>query len=283
MSTASRLPLELPLGLSIRDPLAGTDLRAAIVTAGHLGVDRVEIDWRLIERMLGAPVPAVPLEDVPENAMALGLLELEEEVFRDAYLLAHQSLEQQLHAWRVSAPLGALASLRRTAQAAGVGIDVISIAGLASWPAASLDFIGRAASALGARVVSVKAPPANAARLAGTMRHQDVRTALVFDSASDPRQIRRALDADAALLAALDFTTVATGALPVTPPLSSDAAARLSHCWIGPPGAGALQVIEAWRRVAESRPAFIVPAESTQPWARAAAEAVACWRDAIIR
>jgi hypothetical protein len=55
-----------------------------------------------IERALGAPIPIVPIEPVPANALELGLVDIEEDVLRDEYELARATFSQRLCAWRLS-------------------------------------------------------------------------------------------------------------------------------------------------------------------------------------
>jgi hypothetical protein len=136
------------------------------VLASKLDVDAVVVDADALEQRLGRPVPTVPLEQPPANALELGLLELEEDVLRDAYTLASATFATTLRRWRRSLSTEAIETLSADWQAADIPIASVSWAGAGGWSAEDLSDRCRVCVALSASLVVPPTAALAASRLA---------------------------------------------------------------------------------------------------------------------
>jgi hypothetical protein len=112
-------------------------------------------------------MPTVPLEPPPADGLTLGLLELEEDVFRDSYELARETFDTQLRLWRTALSADALENLRRDISGDDVTIAGIFCPGLKSLSDADVNGVCRIARALGARSISIPLPLAPSVRFGG--------------------------------------------------------------------------------------------------------------------
>lgn len=192
---AARDHSPLRLALAVPAACAGTpaELDARRLDCQRLGIHSVVLDVAVLDRVLGAPVPTVPLEPPPDNGMAFGLLELEEDVLRDSYELARQTFDVQLRAWRTGTRLDALDDMRHAWHRAGVTLDILHAPDLVTSPDEDLIHACRLAAAIGARVVSTTMSPGGLSRLAPIARHQGVRLSPTGDAAIGEADLERLL------------------------------------------------------------------------------------------
>ncbi|ODS52850.1 MAG: hypothetical protein ABS36_15380 [Acidobacteria bacterium SCN 69-37] len=184
---------DVPFGVSLSVGDDGRPLRALLDEARALRVASVAVDIRLVERELGAPEPAVPLDPPTIDGLAFGLLELEEEVLQDAYTLARETFDARRRHWRTGASLAALTSLRTTR---GVAIDAITAPDLVAWSDAELDYAARVAAACGARRLATTASPAAPRRIAPGAQRHGLRLGLAIDASTSARDHHDLLQAD---------------------------------------------------------------------------------------
>jgi len=224
--TAVRLGLAVPrLG---HHP--GTDrLDHTLNLCTRLDISVVDISMDAIETELGVPAPTVPLEPPPTDGVSFGLLELEEDVLRDAYDLARQSFDAQVRAWRLSTSVAPLAALTRPWQAAGIGIDMVTIPYLAPWTDEELDYACRVARSIGAHRLSTPLSIAAQRRLTPMARHHGILLSFVVDVRTTTSELDRLLASDEQVSLSVDvgaWTKGAHGSLLV---LLEEHAARISH------------------------------------------------------
>ena len=154
-----------------------------------LGVELVELSARTLERDLGAPVPTVSLEPPPDDGLELGLLELEEDVLRDAYELARDTFGAQLREWRMSAPLTPLQALRQAAADAGVAIELVDWPDLVALTDDELDYALRISQALGAPALCTALSVGGPRRLGPFARRQGARVSFQVDATASPTEL----------------------------------------------------------------------------------------------
>lgn len=157
-----------------------------VLRGRHSGA--IDVDLGLLERALGAPAAVAPIEPPPVDSLALGLLELEEQVLRDSYVLAATTLRAHLREWRRAVDVAALEPLRRDWHAAGLTFDIITASGAMTWSADEQHYVCRLAAALEARIISVSGVPAVSTEPAAGSPFPEVsgvRVSLVNDADTD--------------------------------------------------------------------------------------------------
>lgn len=184
---------------------SGRPLSAWLDDPRGKAVDTVDVDIRLLERALGAPEPAMPIEPPPLDGMAFGLLELEEEVLQDSYVLAAATLRSQVRKWRTKADVAALDPIRHTWETAGLAFGIVTVPDLAQWSDAEQDYACRLAVAAGARVVSTRFSPAGPGQLAPLAHRHDVCISFVSDRATSVTDLARVAAEGTHLAMALDL------------------------------------------------------------------------------
>lgn len=167
------------------------------------GVDFVELPADRLERAVGAPVPTVPIEPPPVDAIELGLLELEQEVLQDSYELARATYTAQLRDWRRTTSLVPAGAVRRAWEAAGLRIRFVAWDGLDRLTDAEIDYACRLAAAVGADAVVTDMPPAAAVRHASASYR--VPLAIRNTAASAPLDLELLLARGPGLAAAVDL------------------------------------------------------------------------------
>lgn len=218
---------DVRLGVAI-PATVGHSLEWAIARCADMGVAIVELSGETLDSILGVPVPTVPLEPPPADGLALGLLELEEDVLRDSYELARQSFDAQVRSWRATVSLAPLADLRRSCQNAGVTIDVVSIPDLNLWSDKEVDYACRATRAAGARVLATRASPGPRHLVPFAHRH-DVLLSFVGETTTGASDLSRILEHDRRIDVSLDLHAWTSGGRGSPLPFLHEHAPRVSH------------------------------------------------------
>lgn len=222
---------EVRLGISI--PGAGgpasRSLDWMLARCLDLGISVVEVTLDTLEAVLGAPVPTAPLEPPPADGLALGLLELEEDVLRDSYERAKQTFDAQVRAWRASVALAPLAALHRTWQNAGVSIAIVRVPDLVLWSDDEVDYACRATHAVGARTLTTRASLAGPRRLAPLASRHNVQLSFTNDQTTGAAELGRILQHDDSIAVAIDIADWTTGGHGSLLPFLQDHAPRVSH------------------------------------------------------
>jgi sugar phosphate isomerase/epimerase len=131
-----------------------------------LNVSALELRGQPIETFLGVPVMPPAATAGPDEGAAGGLIDLEQEVLRDARELARKTFADNLRQWRRSVDLTPLASLRKQYADAGVLIEIVKWDDIAMMADEEIDYCFRVAKALGARAVSTEISAHGPKRLA---------------------------------------------------------------------------------------------------------------------
>ncbi len=264
------------LGLRIT-PDAGRSLVAWLDDLRGQQVAAIDVDIRLLEELLRAPQPAVPIEPPPVDGLAFGLLELEEEVLHDSYTLAAATHRSQVQQWRTQVDLAPLGALGRDWSSAGLPFGVVTVPDLARWSAEEQDYACRLTQAIGARIVATEFSAAGPQRLAPLVRRHDVCLSFVNDATTSVTELARVAAEDGPVAVALDLRVwTRRGQGPVLPFIEAHAG-RISHVHL-PEGAHIDQtavlieddeatvadVIEALGRPASPAPAVVVTAGDRQ-------------------
>lgn len=198
---------------------------------GRAAVDTVDVDIRLLERALGAPESAMPIEPPPLDGLAFGLLELEEEVLHDSYVLAAATLQSQVREWRTKIDVAAIGPISHTWDAAGLPFGIVTVPDLTTWSGDEQSYACRLASAAGARVVSTAFSQADPARLAPLARRHDLHISFVSD-ATGVADLARVTAEDTHLAVALDLHTWTLDEQGSLLPFVEAHADRLSHIYL---------------------------------------------------
>lgn len=219
------------LGVSIPGSVGsvGPSLERVLARCVETGFTTAEFHIQTLEVVLGAPVPTVPLEPPPADGLAVGLLELEEDVLRDSYDLARRTFDGQVRSWRTTASFAPVVELGRKWRSAGVSIDIVRAPDLILWSAEEVAYTFRAARALGARVVTTRAALAVPRRLAPFARETGLVLSLEADSTTGASDLGRLLDEDDQIAVAIDFDTWTTGGHGSPLPFMRDRARHISH------------------------------------------------------
>jgi len=131
----------------------------------QLGVSAVELRGQPIETVLGVPVMSAAAQATPKEGADGGLLELEQEVLKEAAAQAKQTFASQRRTWRGSVDLAPLARLRQQYESAGVLIEIVKWDDLAVMSDEELDYAFRVSRALGARALSTEISAAGPRRI----------------------------------------------------------------------------------------------------------------------
>lgn len=146
-----------------------------IASSVRLGVSAVELRAQPIETFLGVPVAAAGAQEHANEGLETGLIELEEDIFREAADLAKTTLTAQIRKWRASVALDRVVTLRRQYEDAGVFVEVLKWDGIYEMADDEIDYAFRLAKAIGAKAISteISATDGHTARL-GTFadKHQ---------------------------------------------------------------------------------------------------------------
>lgn len=267
------------VAIAVGTPIAAGDPRSAIARVARLGLTSVELDGRLAEAALGAPVPTVPLEPVPEDAAAFGLLDLEKEVLTDAYELARESFDAQLRAWRATVSLAPLAEFRQVTQSTGVAIDVLAMPGLAAWTPDQIDYICRVAHSLDARFIASDAH-AGLDNVTTAARRHGLQPVAVVGPTTPVPDTARLLETDVSLAVALNVEPTGGISHPQALRLIERYRERLAYVRVGEPNPSAVALVSSIRMEAQA-PCFVVVAPPRDAMAPAVAEMVGRWRHAV--
>lgn len=158
------------VGMNVPYNFGGRNLPNEDIIAGcvTLGVSAVELRAQPVETFLGAPVPSAATTATHENeGAATGLIELEEDIFREAADLAASTFQASVRAWREGVSLEPLAALRRQYEDAGIAVEIVKWDGIYDMSDAEIDTAFRLAKAMGARAISteIARDPEDTARL----------------------------------------------------------------------------------------------------------------------
>lgn len=224
-----------PLGISVPEDLGprGLSVEGLIARCRALDVSLIEVRGEAIETWLGAPVPIVPLEPPPSDGdgLAFGLIDLEEEVLRDAYELAKATFDEQVRAWRTSVSLAGLEGLRRQLNDADIRIAAVSWTDLAAADA-TVDHACRVAKAVGTRAIVTGFPLGGVERLARAAETHQMPIGLDSSGEVSLDQIEASLRAHAFVGAAVDIGDwiAERSATPIT--FLSRHASRVTHIYV---------------------------------------------------
>lgn len=219
---------DVRLGLSIPTSI-GAELDRALARCVEMGATTAEVHIKTLERVLGAPVPTVPLEPPPADGLAFGLLELEEDVLRDSYDLAKGTFDTQMRAWRSTVSLAQLLDLRQAWRSAGVSFTIVRIPDLVSWSDDETGYAFRLAEALGARVVATRASLSGPRRLSPLARRHGISLSFEGHSTAGASDLGRLLDEDDQIAVAIDFDTWTTEGFGSPLPFLREHGPRVSH------------------------------------------------------
>jgi hypothetical protein len=238
------MPLDLALAVPGAFARSRTDLDALRRACARLAVRTFAIEAAPLERLLGAPVPTVPLEPPPADGVAFGLLELEEDVLRDSYELARETFQGQLRAWRTDARTDALDTLRQDWQRDDVSFGLLHVPDLVLWNDDEVEYACRVARALGAGVLSTRRSLGGSARLATVSGALGIRLTIESDEATGDAELDRILGEAQHVSAAIDVGAWLAGGHGTPLPAIERHAARLTHirmddtAWPAPGPAG---------------------------------------------
>jgi hypothetical protein len=235
------------MGATAADPIVPTyAVRLGVSIPGSVGPDSRSLEWTLagcralgivvvdvaidaLERVLGAPVPTVPLEPPTPDALAFGLLELEEDVLRDSYELAKRTFDAQMQAWRSTVSLAPLDDLHRAWRDAGISLEIVQVPDLVLWSDEEVDYACRVTRAVGARTLTTRASLAGPRRLAPAARRHNLRLSFMNDHTTGTADLGRIAQHDASLAVAIDVAAWISGGLGSLELFLKDHASRISH------------------------------------------------------
>lgn len=129
---------------------------AIIAGCASLGVNALELRAQPIETFLGIPVATPAAEGHANEGLETGLIELEEEIFREAADLAKNTLASQVRQWRASVAMDRVATLRRQYEDAGIAVDILKWDGIYEMSDEEIDYTFRLARAMGATAISTE-------------------------------------------------------------------------------------------------------------------------------
>jgi sugar phosphate isomerase/epimerase len=260
---------------------AGQSLEWTLARCVDMGIVVVELSGDTLDSILGVPVATVPLEPPPADGLALGLLELEEDVLRDSYELARHSFDAQIRAWRATVSLAPLADLQRTWRNAGVSIDVVSVPDLGLWSDDEVDYACRAARAAGARVLATRASLAGPRRVAPFAHRHDVLLSFVGET-TGAADLDRILEHDDRIAVALDLDAWTIGGHGSPLPFLRERAPRVSHVrWRAGSNTHMAELLRAMRANDWDFPAMIVvdPRPDDDDWYAGVTKVLAASRE----
>jgi hypothetical protein len=226
-----------PLGISVPEHLGprGLSVEGLITRCRALDISLIEVRGDAIETFLGAPVPIVPLDPPPSDGegLALGLIDLEEEVLRDAYNLAKATFDEQVRAWRASVSLAGLDGLRRRLNEADVGVVSMTWADLGAAADADLHHACRVATTLGARAIVTSFPPADGVgRLARVAQAHQLRIGLDSSGAGSLDEVDASLAAGPFIGTTVDIGDWTADRSTTPIPFLSRHADRVTHVYV---------------------------------------------------
>lgn len=194
------LALRLPSSLGPARPTPPEVVRLC----ESLDVRLLSLDGNLVECWLGRPEPIVPLEPPGEDGVSAGLLEIEEEVFRDAYELARRTFDAALEAWRREVSLTCLAEAHRLFDAAGIEVLSVDWRRVALRSDADFQHARRSSRELGSHTLAVACAYDAIRRPVGA--DDDLRRVFAGTTATTPGEYRDALAHDPRHWIAVDVT-----------------------------------------------------------------------------